>query len=252
MEFIEYNISSAAIVRLIVFSIFVFSLFRLINYALNHIKNKSTTLKLVAKNILLVELFTWILFLIWAANSARNRNPILSLSITGILLFILFWVSYFGLKNIIAGVFFRYQENYAIGDHYQNNEYSGRIINFKLFALRLESKEGQIISIPYGKLVNKVSTHQEVGKTITAYTFELNTSKEKEIQEVTQEIKSILLSMAWISTHRTPEIHQLKTSESAYHFSISLFAINNDYALKTEQLLKSKFTPSPINKAESI
>ena len=252
MEFIDYTISSAAIFRLIVFSIFVFSLFRIFNYALNHIKNKSNTLKLVAKNILLGELLTWILFLIWAANSARHRNPILSLSITGILLFVLFWVSYFGLKNIIAGVFFRYQENYAIGDHYQNNEYSGRIIEFKLFALRLESKEGQIISIPYGKLVNKVSTHQEVGKTITAYTFELSTSKEKERQEITQEIKNTLLSMAWISTHRTPEIHQLKTNESTYLFNISLFAINNDYALKTEQILKSKFSAEKTNKPKSI
>ncbi len=249
MEFIEYNISSAAIVRLIIFSIFVFSLFRLFNFALNRIKHKTTYLKLITKNILLVELLTWILFLIWAANSARSRNPILSLSISGMLLFILFWVSYFGLRNIIAGVFFRYQENYAIGDHYQNNDYAGRIIDFKLFALHLESKDGQIISIPYGKLANKVSTHQEVGKTKTAYTFELSTTKEKEIQEVTQEIKNFLLSMAWISTYRTPEIHQLKTSDSAYIFNISLFAINNDYALKTEQLVKSKFTSPTNNKS---
>ena len=250
MEFIEYNISNAALFRLIIFSLFVFLLFRLLNYALNHIKNKKTSLKLLAKNILLVELLTWIFFLIWAANSARDRNPILSLSITAVLLFVLFWVSYYGLKNIIAGVFFRYQENYAIGDQYQNQEYKGRIVDFTLLALHLESREGQLISIPYGKLADKVSSYQENEKTKIAYSFDLTTPKEKEIQEITQDIKSILLSMAWVSTHRTPEIKQLKTTESSYLFKISFFAINNEYALKTEQVLKSKFS-SPQNHPSS-
>lgn len=241
MEISELNISGNAILSFLILTFLLFIIFRFVNYLFQVFKNKSPGIKTFSGYLPTIEMFAWIVFLIWAANFFFHKNQILVIGILAVLLFIIFWISKYALNNIIAGVLFRFQSNYSVGDYLQTKDYSGKIQKFTFFSLQVETKDVQSVFIPYSKLINEVNVRYDSETSKTGYHFKIITPKDENPDDKIEKIKLMLLNMPWVSTKKMPQIKQLGSDDSSITFEIVLFAANNKYAIKTESAVREKF-----------
>jgi len=189
----------------------------------------------------LVEMFSWMILLIWAANLLLVKNQILAIGLLAVLLFIIFWISVYSLNNIIAGVLFRFQGKYRLGDYLRTKDYAGKIQKFAFISLHLETKDGHSVYIPYSKLINGVNIRYDSETSEAGYHFKIRTSKNEKPENTAEKIKFMILNMSWVSTKKIPQIKQVDSDDLHYVFEIVLFAVNNKYALKTENAIRKKF-----------
>ncbi len=241
MDITELNISGNAILTLLLLTFAIFIFFRFIQYLFRVFKNKSSLIKSLSQYVSIIEMFAWIIFLIWAANFFLHKNQILAVGVLTVLIFIIFWISIYALNNIVAGVLFKLQGNYSVGDYLQIKDYSGKIQKFSFFSLQIETKDGQSVFVPYSKLLNEVNVKYDSEVSKAGYHFRINTLKDESTDETIEKIKLELLNMPWLSTKNMPQIKQVATDDLTYTYEINLFAINNKYALKTENQIREKF-----------
>ncbi|MEA3446158.1 MAG: mechanosensitive ion channel [Bacteroidota bacterium] len=241
MDIIELDISGNTIFRFLFSTFVLFLVFRFVHYLIRAFENKSARIKSFNKFIPLIEMFAWVVFLIWAANKFLNQNKVLAIVSIIILSFILFWISFYALRNIIAGVLFRFHGNYLLGDYIKTKDYSGKIQKFTFFSLHIENAEGQSVFIPYSKLLNKANVRYDSETSKAGFHFKIITPKDETPDEKLEKIKLMLLNMPWVSTGKMPYIKQVNSDDDSYTFEVVLFAVNTKYALKTENLIKDKF-----------
>ena len=241
MDLQELNISGNTIFTMLLSTLTLFLLFRFINYLFGLFSGKSTRVKSFSHFLPIVEMSAWIIFLLWAANFFIEDNRILAIGVLVVLAFTLFWISRYALKNIIAGVLFRFQGNYSIGDFLRTKEYSGKIQQFTFFSLQITTKDGHSVFIPFSKLMDEINVRYDMEVSKAGYHFKINTKKEIGPDEMTEKIKLALLSMSWISVKQMPQIKQLHSDGDSYIFEIFIYSVNNKYALKTENEIGERF-----------
>ncbi|RLD61616.1 MAG: hypothetical protein DRJ05_02210 [Bacteroidetes bacterium] len=241
MNISELNISGNTIFRLLLSTLALFIFFRFVDYLFKVFRNKSPRVKSFSHFLPIVEMFAWILFLIWAANFFIEENRILAIGVLTILVFVLFWISRYAIKNIIAGVLFRFQGNYSVGDFLRTKDYSGKIQQFTFFSLQITTKDGHSVFIPFSKLMDEVNVRYDMEVLKAGYNFKIMTPKDVGPDEMAEKIKLALLSMSWISVKQMPQIKQVYSDGPSYSFEIILFAVNNKYALKTENEIGERF-----------
>ncbi len=241
MNIPELNISGNTIFTLLLSTLALFLLFRFINYLFRIFINKSARVKSFSHFLPIVEMSAWIVFLLWAANFFIEDNRILAIGVLIVLVFTLFWISRYALKNIIAGVLFRFQGNYSIGDFLRTKEYSGKIQQFTFFSLQITTKDGHSVFIPFSKLMDEINVRYDMEGSKAGYHFKITTAKDAGPDEMAEKIKLALLSMSWVPVKQMPQIRQLYSDGPSYTFEIILFAVNNKYALKTENEIGERF-----------
>lgn len=246
MNITQLHFATGPVILIIILAGILFLFFRLVNYFIYRITTERKYLKIIIKNIPFIELLSWIVFLSWSAHYSYHRNPAFSFAVVLLLIAIIYWISHFGLKNLIAGVFFRYQENSSIGDTYISDSYQGKITGFKLFHLQIESGDGKQISIPYEKLTGHVNIFQKPAGSLTFHTFELTLKNHPVLPgEAKAEIKRALVVMPGIATEKMPGVMLIDQDGSNLTFKVSFYAVNREYAVTVEQKIKEKFINQP-------
>jgi len=162
--------------------------------------------------------------------------------VLAILLMLLFWISRFWMKDIIAGVFFRSSTRLKAEDQLHFGELKGTIKKFGSSSLELETQDNQTIFIPYAKLVDAVNIKSERTGQSKGYTFILDCPRKEEISALTQQIKSTILSTPWVSVNRMSVITLATQTEENYSFEITVFPIDKSFAGKIETLVTEKYS----------
>ena len=64
----------------------------------------------------MIEMLVWIIFIVRALGIFVESNQILAIGVAFILLFILFWLFKFAVKDLIAGVLFKLSGHFSVND----------------------------------------------------------------------------------------------------------------------------------------
>jgi hypothetical protein len=189
-----------------------------------------------------VELIFWLIFLSWFVIIFSKTNELYAFVVLAILLMVLFWISRFWVKDVIAGVIFRSTTRLKVGDQLHVGEIKGIIKTFNNYSLEMETLDNQTIFIPYAKLADAVNIKSDRTGQSKGYTFTLDCLGPVELNEITDQIKSTILATPWVSVNRMPVITLTSHSEESYLFEITVFPIDNTFAGKIESLVKERFT----------
>ncbi|MBE0648807.1 MAG: mechanosensitive ion channel [Bacteroidales bacterium] len=188
----------------------------------------------------LAELIFWMIYLSWYVFLFYEADEIFVFVVLAVLLMLLFWISRFWVKDIIAGVIFRSSTRLKTGDYLHFNEIKGTIKNFGNMSLELETQDNQTVFIPYAKVVDAVNIKSERTGQSKGHTFTLDCPIIDELNAVVQQIKSIILSTPWVSVNRMPVINLLAQTEEIYSFEITVFPIDKSFAGKIEHLVREE------------
>ena len=237
----ELDFTISSFYKFLIAGILLFLLFRIIFYAIKlFVKNKKK-LKTINRFFPVVEMLIWILFIVRALGAFVISNQLLAIAAALILLFILFWIFKYSVKNIIAGVLFKLAGHFYINDLLQSGDFSGRIKKFGLQTIELETESGKSVFIPYSSIIDSINIRLDTPELKTAYIFKIDIPKSSNENELKDQIRTALVSLPWISVKMMPQVKLISKTATHFTFEISIHAVSISYLVKTERYLEDKF-----------
>ena len=221
------------------FVLFVF--LRAFKYLLPIVLKNTAQLSMAYRIFPVAETMVWVFYFSWYIFRFSEINPYYTIAIIFILLIIIFWISRYFLKDLIAGIIFRASGKFKTGDIIMFKEIKGKVRKFRVDCLEIESPENRVVYIPYGKLIDRTAIKSESTDQTMSYSFLLETKKNKPQEEIIKNIRRYLLSMPWSSVKKDPEVVLREQSEHHYLIEITVFPLDKQYAKKIENLTLKKF-----------
>ncbi|NQV01065.1 MAG: mechanosensitive ion channel [Bacteroidia bacterium] len=228
-------------IRFIGWGAAIFLMIRFLMFLLPILLHKEKPRNILLKIFPVAELIFWLIYLSWFVILFSEADELYVFVVLAILLMVLFWISRFWVKDIIAGVIFRSSTRLKVEDQLHFGELKGTIKKFGNYSIELETQDNQTVFIPYGKLVDDVNIKSERTGQSKGYTFPLVCPRSEESNIVTQQIKSTILSTPWVSVTRMPVITLTAQTDENYTFEITFFPIDKSFVGKIETLVQEKY-----------
>lgn len=182
----------------------------------------------------LLEIVIWIIFAIWALKTILEESIYYTVIVIVIFLSLAIWITWFVVKDFIAGLVFKLNDNYQKGQFIEVNDIKGYIEEMNYLTLDLISETGETIKIPYSKIQGNIHKKSILDKSTIQYKFELQIPKNYSFEKAKGEIKKAILLTPGVDL-KEPIIKIIKIDESFQIIEIVAFILNN----KTIDLLLS-------------
>jgi len=255
MKDIILNSPEFTLYKYLLIGIGLFLVFRIGKVLVPFVFSSKSKRRFALQFLPLLEIKVWVFFLIMSIIKLENNFKLVALSLFIVLLIgIIFW-SWFSMREYMAGISFRTNYHYTLGETILFRDLQGTIKKFGYRHLEIESPSGRYILIPYSQLVQGIVGQSEQGETIISHLFNMKLDKAISIPEVLEEIRTLILQLPWSSLKRMPQIRVVKEEDSYYSLEILIFAIEKDYFFLVENAVKTflknktaRLTKSGFNK----
>ena len=238
---ITNTIGSQYFGRFILFAVLILIFFRLLKFGLSVIFKKKRDSNLINTYFPLVELVSWLIFLVLYLFLFFVIHSVFAYILIGFIIFLLYFVMMFGLKDMIAGVFFKSRNKFNVGDILEFDGQKGIIKNLGNSSIEIESGDGQTQFIPYAKIIFSLTKKSEITGQSSGYSFLLETVSDKDVLETMNEIKTAIISLPWSSVQRAPLINLKEQTASRSIFDITVYPVDSSFSGKIEKHVVEKF-----------
>lgn len=233
--------SDIAVYRFIIIAIILFAAFRITGNVLPLLLKKKLFLKYFTRYFPVFELIVWIVFLIQAFGVFIKSNLLFAVGASLMLMFISYWLTVYFLKDIIAGIIFRTTNDFTVNETGEFETHSGRIREFHLRNLEVETDKDESIYIPYSKIINHVTVKSHPAETLTSYSFIINISGENAKTGFPGKVKQEILNLPWTSVSKEPKIRRIDKNKSGCVYEIIVYSPEKEHYYKIENYIKELY-----------
>ena len=241
MDYINNTGEEFLFLRFILIGILIFALFRGIWYLSPLILRRQKSRLLIRRYLPLAETLFWVVFLSWFSIRFAVADPLFGILILFVLGAILFWLSKFGLKDMIAGMLLRLTSHYKTGDLLQFSGQEGRLKNWTLLAMELETSNGEVLRMPYSKIISESQLKTETKQYSSAYHFSLTIISDDDPTLVAEKISQYILKLPWSSVHQKPEVVLMEHHKDKLKFQISCYPLEKAFSKRIEEKVIEQF-----------
>jgi len=189
----------------------------------------------------LIVLILWILILFWIIYYLFYEKSYYNFIVFALIVLIFLSISWFFVKDFIAGVAFKVQNDYSSGDIVQFGEVSGRLENLYLTHVSIYTNEGKLVKIPYSRLSNEIVSQKSSSGSFGRNQFLLKLPKKQTAAELKEILKNLLLNSPWRVVNRAPVINLKSESTDFFEFEIQLETRNDKHLNYVISYLKKRF-----------
>ncbi len=241
------SIANFSIPSLVFLSITILLLFRLLHLSSNKLINRTSVKHWVKKTLFALELIVWITLIYQLAEKSINKQPVLSVVMILLLIFIAAWSFWFVLRDYFAGIYIRISGRFTLHETIAFNDAAnslqtikGKIIRFTNQNLVLEQQNHTIIEIPYNKLFNKkIERHVQSTEEELRLVFEMKTPKDKEV--FIEDVNKQLLELPWVNHNQDVKIAVQKQEDSKNKLELKIVLVDKKYRNRVEEILRQNF-----------
>lgn len=240
MEVFELQISQSLILKILLYGVILFALLRLISRLLLLPRVKKILDHRVNRAFPFIEAFIWTLFLIWASQQLFAGKPVYTVVLTGAILLIVVWASWFAIRDVVAGIILKAEDAYEVNQWIKVKEIEGRIKKLGYRSLYIEAEGGQTLRLPYGEIAGEQRILSDLRETSRSHAFSLEMPKTLSIEETAERLRRRLLNSPWSSPKRDPRVKYLGESGDFYRFEVVAYTLGEDFSRKVEDYVKQQ------------
>lgn len=227
---ITENLSSGYLILLfLLFTAGLYTLLYLLRISIPLVYSRRIKTSNFRRYFTIVEVISWGLFLLMSAYYFLKHNIIFSALIFLILLLILFWYSHFALRDYIAGVVFKSENRFSVGDTIEVKEYKGEIKKFNYRNIEVENENGKRVLLPYSMLLGIIGSPQKISETVLNFSFEIDIPSVQPYDKVTRLLKKHIYSLPWTALKYEPKIQLLQEINHNYKLKITIYSFDETY-----------------------
>lgn len=241
MELPNIEFSRFAVYTFIILAVIIFALFRILERIRPVLKISKELRRRLLQYLPGIELFIWVLYFVWAIQFFWNNNQLYSLGLFAILIVLLLWISWFALKDFIAGAIFKANRSFALHETVKIEEMSGKIVQFKNRTLVIETDAGETIHIPYSLLLGKIIIKSFPAEMILSKSITITIPKKGNLDGLIEALRTDILTLPWSSVKKDPKIRPVSETSDTVTFELLVYAMEKDAFYKIESYLKEKY-----------
>lgn len=240
---IQYTNWQAVFFDFLIAGLVILSIFRLLGYLLPVFLRRVKKSRPILRSLPVAEASVWVLYLSWYVFRFAEIRSVFTFVVIIILLVLLYWLSRYFVKDLVAGIVFRVSGRFREGEIIVYGDIHGRLRNFRLLSVEIETPEGQLVYISYSSLAEAPSVKRESTDQSTAFSFVLNTPDNKTREDTILEIRHFLVSLPWSSARKSPSVAIRKQESGQFEVEITVFPIEKAFGRRIEQLTITRFSP---------
>ncbi|MBW6478904.1 MAG: mechanosensitive ion channel family protein [Bacteroidales bacterium] len=243
MDTTSFSIFEFSIIVFLMVGALLFVFFRLFKYMMQFIRLPLQKVEFLNKYLPVVELITWIIFLLWSVQYLSSRGQLISLLPLLVFIIIILYLAWYTLKDITAGVIFKTGKTHHVDDHISVAGITGKITAMGMRNLQIEDYSGQIVTIPYSKIVGNIMLKSYPSQSLLSHNFRIKiaTDKNTDIFRTIENMRTSILTLPWSSQKKEPKITIEEEANQSYTLSITIFSLDESYFKKTEKILQQQF-----------
>ena len=177
----------------------------------------------------------WILFSINVIYHLAKVNPVVSLAVLGVLL-ALGWQF---IRDFMHGTIFRFQKGDITGQLLKVKKFSGLVNKMHSTKIELSTKDGEIIQIPYSRIISEVTTKPRATKHLKTGNLIINLPEGSNIEAAKNKIKEQLLNLPWVVSNKGIKIEKLEQKGGKIQLKVAFSALNVEYVERVREVLNA-------------
>jgi len=176
----------------------------------------------------------WILFAVNAIYRLAKINPVVSLAVIGVLI-ALGWKS---IRNFVQGTIFKFQKGDIVGQRLKLKNYSGVVKEMKHTKLELNTQNGEIIQIPYNKIISEVTIKPIATKYLKTGSIIIDLPEGSDVEQRKSEYKKRLFNSPWVISHKGIKIEHLKLKKGKQQLKIAFSVLHLEYVDRVRKAIE--------------
>ena len=220
-------------------------LFRLLHWLLRPLARRQTLWQRADYLLVGIEVLTWAGWLFWVIHHLTVDRTVYVFYTVIISLLLLGAVAWFILRDLVAGVVFKIQHNLKVQQPIQVIGQAGRLIRLGATTLMLEKTSGELVKIPYTKLINQTVVHNETSEVVESFDFTLRLPKSQTKERWLRTLHEQVILLPWASVSRRPVVRWDSEDEECHTFGLRVHSLNARYAQLIENHLRLVNTETP-------
>jgi len=229
MKDLDFTFSHFNFLVFILLGILLFAAFRVLHYVIGHLLSKNRHIGTFKRVLPLSEGIVWFLFWSWALRSIFEEQIIYFLGVLVIVLVVLVWVSWFAIKDFIAGVVLKFEAAFQEGEQINIQNVKGIVKHLGYFSLEIQTEQGEKINIPYSSISGQVRRKLEDTELFKSYSFELTIAKDIGTPDVFEKLRITSINAPWTSINKLSQFHLLKENDTFYSFKVVIYSLDTKY-----------------------
>ena len=175
----------------------------------------------------------WILFSIHVLYQLTQVSPAVSLAVVGVLL-ALGWQS---VRDLVQGTIFRFQKGDISGQRLHVKKYTGIVNKMHNTKIELNTKDGEIVQIPYSHIISAVTTKPTATKHLKTGVVFLDLPEGSQVEEAKNKLKEQLLNLPWIVSSKGVKIEKRVQENGTIQLKIAFSTLSVAYVERVRELL---------------
>lgn len=171
----------------------------------------------------------WILFILWGLNLFydvdKNNNPIF-IALSSLLIILFLWITG---RDVIAGIIFTIENSLEEGQNIYSTFAEGRIKKIGVRALRVESESGQVLIVPYSKLLSEKISIVTKENRFKNFDAEISINSDESPLKIRETINRKIMLSHYASVLLEPKINYIETENGTHKFKITASTIKEEH-----------------------
>lgn len=231
---------------IIVLSLFIGTYFSLkfLQLALKGLSKKYNLLKNLNRLFPIIVSIIWIVLIFWSAHFLFKLKSYYDIVVISIVIIISAFTGWFFIKDFIAGIVFRLQNDYTEGDILHFNDTGGIISSLSLTHVMIISNDDQMLSIPYSRISNEITIQNAKITALDNNTSLIITDKKNDVKTTLNNIYKEITTSPWRIPNKKPAVRFIGEDNSNYKFEIKVEVRNKKHLNNIIEQVEQKFSHS--------
>ena len=234
----EVSTTQFELLRLVLVLVTVFSILWLVKFMIKNAPIRKNLKSRIARTAPSVEAIIWLFFIIWSIRHLIQNDMWNSIGVMMVMLMVLVLVSWFVLRDYLAGVVIKSDGSMRLNDRIRIKNVEGRITSMGLRSMIITADSGETVNMPYSAISGEISSKPNPSEDLMSNTFNITVVKQFEAELTINHIRKSLLNAPWSSVRKFPEIKLAEDSGDTFQFEITVYSIKVVYFQKIKEYLK--------------
>ena len=234
----EVDAPQFELLKLVIVMVVVFAMLWSGKFILHNAPIRKTLKSRINRATPSVEAVIWLIFIIWSIRHLIQNDLWTSIGVMLILVVVLVFVSWFVLRDYLAGVVIKSDGSIKVNDWIRVKNVEGRVTKMGLRSMIVTADSGETVNLPYSAISGEISSKPNPSEDLMSNTFHIKIGRESDAEATIKHIRKGILNAPWSSISRFPEIKLLEDTRDFFQFEITVYSIKVVYFQKIKDHLE--------------
>ena len=240
-EMTNFSFSELAFLRALVLGLFLFLGFKLLYRGLQLFSHLRSYRTLLYRILPVIEASLWLFYAVWAVGAIFKEGLYYNTALMMVLVIAVSLVSWFAIRDWIAGIVLRVQDAYESGQEISVRDIQGTIRRVGYLALEIETPGGERVKIPYSQISGHIRGRSLPDTASNYHRFEVEIGREIPLGEARGKLRDAVLNSPWSAFDREPQTKLLDEKGTHYLFEAIVYAPGVGCGQAIEEDVKEQF-----------